>query len=63
MHEEEATRFAVSHKVYIAQGVRCDSQKKLKDIVNHLHGAPHAAAMKGKRWSNNGTARTPIILC
>ena len=45
-HEKEATRFAVNHKVYIAKGVRCDGQKKLKDVIDHIHGAPHAAAME-----------------
>ncbi len=48
-HEKEATRFAVNHKVYIAKGVRCDGQKKLKDVIDHLHGAPHAAAMERER--------------
>ena len=42
---EEAKQFATNHKVYMAQGVRCDGKKKLKDVINHLHGAPHAAAM------------------
>ena len=48
-HEEEATRFAVNHKVYITHGVHCDGQKKLKDVINHLHGAPHAAAMEKEK--------------
>ena len=46
---KKATRFAVNHKVYIAQGVRCDGQKKLKDVINYLHRAPHAAAMEREK--------------
>ena len=35
----------------MAQGDRCDGQKKLKDVINHLHGAPHAAAMVKETWN------------
>ena len=56
-HEEEAKRFSSNHKVYMAQGVRCDGQKKLKDVIDHLHGTPHEAAMKRaklmQQWNNN----------
>ena len=30
----------------MAQGVRCDGKKKLKEVINHLYGAPHEAAME-----------------
>ena len=30
----------------MAHGVRCDGKKKLQDVVDHLHGTPHAAAME-----------------
>ena len=54
-HEKEAKQFAANHKVYMAQGVRCDSKKKLKDVIDHLHGAPHEAAMERakliEQWS------------
>ena len=35
--EEEAKRYAGNNRVYLADGVRCDSKKKLQDIVDHLH--------------------------
>lgn len=33
----------------MAQGVRCDGKKKLQDVIDHLHGTSHAAAMERKR--------------
>ena len=55
--EEEAKRYAGNNRVYLADGVRCDGKKILQDIVDHLHGATHAAALEMKRlstqWSNN----------
>ena len=54
---EEAKRHAGNNRVYLADGVRCDGKKKLQDIVDHLHGPPHAAALEMKnfstQWSNN----------
>ena len=44
--EEEAKQFSSNKKVYMAHGVRCDGKKKLQDVVDHLHGTPHAAAME-----------------
>ena len=54
---EEAKRYAGNNRVYLAYGVRCDGKKKLQDIVDHLHGASHAAALETKKlstqWSSN----------
>ena len=65
-HEEEAKHFAINHKINMAQGVRYDGQKKLKYVINHVHGAPHEAAMERaklkQQWnsedSNNAWLRT-----
>ena len=55
--EEETKRYAGNNRVYLAEGVRCDRKKKLQDIVDHLHGASHAAALEMKKlstqWSDN----------
>ena len=54
--EEEARTFSENNRVYIAQGVRCDGKKKLQDVIDHLHGPSHAAAMERKKmaalWSS-----------
>ena len=55
--EEEARRFATNGQVYMVHGVRCDGQKKLQDIVDHLHGAPHTAALKMKTVSTQWTEK------
>ena len=40
----------------MAHGVRSDCQKKLQDIVDHLHSAPHAAALEkrdlARQWAD-----------
>lgn len=41
----------------MVHGVRCDGQKKLQDIVDHLHGAPHTAAVKMKTVSTQWTEK------
>ena len=47
--EEEARKFSGNNRVYMAQGVRCDGKKKMQDVIDHLHGTSHAAAVERKR--------------
>ena len=47
--EEEARKFSGNNRVYMAQGVRCDGRKKLQNVIDHLHGTSHAAAVDKKR--------------
>ena len=51
---EEAKRNAGNKQVYLADGAHYTG-KNQQDIVDHLHGAPHAAAIEMKklhsRWS------------
>ena len=65
--EEEAKRYAGNNRVYLAGGVFCDGKEKLQDIVTHLHGASHAAALERKKlstqWSNNSMNNIITLGC
>ena len=58
-YEEEAKRFSTNHQVYLAYGVRCDGKKKMQDVVDHLLGAAHDAAVKLKTLSNQWATKAP----
>ena len=45
-HEEEAKQFAINHKVYMVHRTPWCSLRWRKDVINHLDGAPHEAAME-----------------
>ena len=47
-YEEEARRCSGNSRVFIAQGVHCDSKKKLQDVVDYL-GPSHSAKVERKR--------------
>ena len=55
--EEEAKKKSRHGIVYIAHGVRCDSNDKLKIIVDHLYSEMHKAAVDAKNykelWDNH----------
>ena len=59
--EDEAKRFAANSQVYLAHVVRCDGKKKIQDIVDHLHGAPHAAALEMKTLSIQWANKSPMV--
>ena len=44
--EEEVRCYGKNNKIYIAEGVRCDDEKKLKHVIDHLYGAPHNSAVE-----------------
>ena len=48
--EEHAKRRSRHGVVYIAHGVRWDSEEKLKNIINHLHSEIHQAALVAKKY-------------
>ena len=48
--EEQAKRRSRHGVVYIAHGVRCDSEEKLKNIIDHLHSEIHQAALDAKKY-------------
>lgn len=75
--EEEAKKFSANRRVYMASGIRCDGRKKLQDVVDHLKGAPHEAALKRKKleqmWQSKSqshpwiaalkaTAKNPVVI-
>ena len=54
--EEDAKKKSRHGTVYLAHGVRCDSEEKLKRIVDHLYSKMHKAAVDAKNckelWDN-----------
>ena len=48
--EEQAKKRSRHGIVYIAHGVRCDSEEKLKNIIDHLHSEIHQAALDAKKY-------------
>ena len=48
--EEQAKRSSRHGVVYIAHGVRCDLEEKLKNIIDHLHSEIHQAALDAKKY-------------
>ena len=48
--EEQAKRRSRHGIVYIAHGVRCDSEEKLKNIIDHLCSEIHQAALDAKKY-------------
>ena len=54
--EEDAKKCSSNGTVYIAHGVRCDSEEKLTRIVDHFRSREHAAAVDAKKfkelWEN-----------
>ena len=58
--EEHAKRKSRHGIVYLAHGVRCDSEEKLKNIVDHLFSEMHKAAVDAKdhkeMWDSQSTS-------
>ena len=48
--EEQAKRRSRHGVVYIAHGVRCDMEEKLKNIIDHLHSEIHQAALDARKY-------------
>ena len=48
--EEQAKKRSRHGILYIAHGVRCDSEEKLKNIIDHLHSEIHQAALDAKMY-------------
>ena len=53
---EEAKKFSKNGLVYIAHGVRCDTDEKTMKIIDHLFSNSHQAAAEAKelklKWEN-----------
>ena len=47
--DEEARKFSGNSRVYLAQGVRCDSKNQMQDGLDNFHSPSNAAAVERKR--------------
>jgi hypothetical protein len=61
-YEEEAIRWSRNGVVYLANGIRCDGEKKLKEVVDHLLSSSHKAVLEKKKCQPSGNLKVPSIL-
>ena len=54
---EEAKKFSKNGLVYIAHGVRCDTEEKIMKIIDHLFSNSHQAVAEAKELIEMGKSR------
>jgi hypothetical protein len=62
--KEQARKRSRHGIVYIADGVRCDSEEKLKNIIDYLHSEIHQAALDAKKYKellDNQDLNHPLV--
>lgn len=56
--EEEVRRFSSNGFVYMAHGVRCDGEKKLKDVIDHLNNLMHKRSLEIRKNKSQWTCQS-----